>query len=49
MEKPTAGSGVASVIVMIAAGDVPGPQQLQRSHQSLIDLRARLVAPSAGN
>src|SRR6266576_3034762 len=36
---------VAAVIVLIAAGDIPGPQQLQASHQALIDLRDRLAEP----
>ena len=35
----------AAVIVMIAAGDVPGSRQLRTSHQELRDLRVRLVAP----
>jgi hypothetical protein len=35
----------AAVIVLIAAGDIPGPQQLQTSHQALIDLRDRLAEP----
>jgi hypothetical protein len=33
------------VIVLIAAGDIPGPQQFQTSHQALIDLRGRLDVP----
>jgi hypothetical protein len=33
------------VVVLIASGDVPGPRQFWDSHQALIDLRARLVAP----
>jgi hypothetical protein len=33
----------AGVIVLIAAGDVPGTDQLRSSHQALIDLRARLT------
>jgi len=36
---------LAAVIVLIAAGDIPGPQQLQTSHQALIDLRDRLAEP----
>jgi hypothetical protein len=35
----------AAVIVLIAAGDIPGRQQLQTSHQALIDLRDRLAEP----
>lgn len=35
----------AAVIVMIAAADVPGSEQIRTSHQALIDLRARLTAP----
>jgi hypothetical protein len=35
----------AAVIVLIAAGDIPGPQQLHASHQALIDLRDRLAEP----
>jgi hypothetical protein len=35
----------AAVIVMMAAGDIPGSRQLRTSHQALGDLRARLVAP----
>jgi hypothetical protein len=35
----------AAVIVMIAAGDNPGPEQLQTTHHALMDLRARLTAP----
>ena len=35
----------AAVIVMIAAGDVPGSRQLRISHQALMDLRARLTGP----
>ncbi len=35
----------AAVIVMIVAADVPGSQQFQTSHQTLIDLRARLTLP----
>jgi hypothetical protein len=35
----------SSVIVLIAAGDIPGPQQFQTSHQALIDLRGRLDVP----
>jgi hypothetical protein len=35
----------ATVIVLIAAVDIPGPQQLQTSHQALIDLRDRLAEP----
>jgi hypothetical protein len=35
----------AAVIVLIAAGDVPGPEQLRTSHQALIDLRERLTEP----
>ena len=35
----------AAVIILIAAGDIPGPQQLQTSHQALIDLRDRLAGP----
>jgi hypothetical protein len=33
------------VVVLIASGDVPGPRQFWNSHEALIDLRARLVAP----
>jgi hypothetical protein len=35
----------AAVIVMIAAGDVPGSEQFQTSHRALTDLRARLTMP----
>ena len=35
----------AAVIVMIAAADIPGSEQIRTSHQALIDLRARLTAP----
>lgn len=35
----------AAVIVMIAAADVPGSEQIQGSHQALVDLRSRLTAP----
>jgi hypothetical protein len=35
----------ASVIVMIAAGDHPGSDQLRMSHQALLELRSRLTAP----
>jgi hypothetical protein len=35
----------ASVIVMIAAGDHPGSDQLKMSHQALLDLRSRLTMP----
>ena len=35
----------AAVIVLIAAADIPGPQQLQTSHQALIELRDRLAEP----
>ena len=34
-----------AVIVMIAAGDVPGSEQFQASHEALTSLRARLTAP----
>jgi hypothetical protein len=35
----------AIVIVIIAAGDIPGSDQLQASHEELRDLRARLITP----
>jgi hypothetical protein len=35
----------AAVIVLIAAADIPGPDQLRTSHQSLLDLRDRLAEP----
>jgi len=35
----------AAVIVLIAAGDIPGPQQLITSHKALIELRDRLPDP----
>ena len=35
----------AAVIMLIAAADIPGAQQLQTSHQSLIELRDRLAEP----
>jgi hypothetical protein len=35
----------AAVIVMIAAADVPGSEQIRTSHQALVDLRARLTTP----
>lgn len=35
----------AAVIMLIAAADIPGAQQLQTSHQSLIELRERLAEP----
>jgi hypothetical protein len=35
----------AVVIVIIAAGDIPGSDQLQASHEELRDLRARLITP----
>jgi hypothetical protein len=35
----------AAVILMIAAADVPGSEQIQTSHQALIDLRSRMTAP----
>ena len=35
----------AAVIVLIAAADIPGSQQLQTSHQALIELRDRLTEP----
>ena len=34
-----------AVIMMIAAADVPGSEQIRASHQALTDLRARLPAP----
>ena len=34
-----------AVIMMIAAADVPGSEQIRASHQALIDLRSRLTAP----
>jgi hypothetical protein len=34
-----------AVIVVIAAGDIPGSNQLQASHKELRDLRARLITP----
>jgi hypothetical protein len=37
----------AAVVVMIAQGDIPGPDQFRRSHQVLVDLRARLTKPDA--
>jgi hypothetical protein len=36
---------LAAVIVLIAAADIPGSQQLQTSHQALIELRDRLAEP----
>jgi len=35
----------AAVIVMIAAGDLPGSEPFATSHQALTELRARLAAP----
>jgi len=35
----------AAVIVMIAAGDIPGTDQFHDSHQALVDLRVRLNTP----
>ena len=35
----------AAVIVMIAAADIPGSEQIRTSHQALVDLRARLTTP----
>jgi hypothetical protein len=35
----------AAVITMIAAGDIPGPEQVRLNSQPLIDLRARLTVP----
>jgi len=35
----------ASVIVLIAAADIPGPDQLRTSHRALLDLRDRLAEP----
>jgi hypothetical protein len=35
----------AAVIVLIAAADIPGPDQLRTSHRALIDLRERLAEP----
>ena len=35
----------AAVIVLIAAGDIPGPDQLRTSHRALLDLRERLAEP----
>ncbi len=35
----------AAVIVMIAAGDIPGTAQVRLNHQAMIDLRARMTAP----
>ena len=36
---------LAAVIALIAAADIPGSQQLQTSHQALIELRDRLAEP----
>ena len=36
---------LAAVIVLIAAADIPRPQQLQTSYQALIELRDRLAKP----
>jgi hypothetical protein len=35
----------SSVIVLIAAADIPGPQQFRTTHQALMDLRGRLDVP----
>jgi len=35
----------SAVIIVIAAGDVPGPDQLRLTHSSLADLRTRMTGP----
>jgi len=35
----------AAVIVLIAAADIPGPDQLRTNHRALLDLRDRLAEP----